>query len=381
MRIYFCSIPFIDSSYNNVLSYGTQDNFISFMKSKTQFTMEINTKGDSLKDTLTIRKNINELLNIDYLYYEYSIGGDLKRYCYFIEGKEYTTESTTTLHLSLDIWNTYYFNYNLLESFVDRMHVPRWVNNYPTEHLLDDELQSGELEQFGSPETIAVFNDAVVLASTVPLGKVPNVNPGGGGTPGGSGNCWEEGKPSAKGFRFQKGFEGYAPYEYQDSGGYWTIGYGTTKHGEPDIYASLVAQQPVPEDVAAKVGYDLMTKNYGLKILDSVKNLGCNKQSQFDALLSVAYNSGNGSITGDNKLTNVISLDPNNETAIRPVWESFKVTSGGQLLPGLVARRKQECNLYFDQDTELRPIGILNSSGSITGTVTDNDGNGWLPDD
>lgn len=182
MRVYFCSIPFIDSSYNNVLSFESQDNYINFLKSKTLFNLDINTKGDSLKDTLTIKKNINDLLDVDYLYYEYQKDGKLKRYCYFVSNKEYSTDSSTTIHLQLDIWMSYYFNYTLLESFIDRMHVPRWVDRYPTEHLLDDDLVSGEIEQQGNPIEIAKFNNAVVIASTVPLGKLPNVNPGGGGT-------------------------------------------------------------------------------------------------------------------------------------------------------------------------------------------------------
>ncbi|MGV7535252.1 hypothetical protein PJM52_28880, partial [Mycobacterium kansasii] len=57
----------------------------------------------------------------------------------------------------------------------------------------------------------------------------------------------------------------------------------------------------------------------------------------------------------------------------------FKVTSNGIQLPGLVARRKQECNLYFGQEAEMRPIGLINTSGNVSGTVTENNGDGWLP--
>lgn len=137
--------------------------------------------------------------------------------------------------------------------------------------------------------------------------------------------------------------------------------------------------QPVPEEEGAKVSYKLKNERYGAKIVDAVKAMGCNNQNQFDALCSLAYNGGNGSITQSNSLTDTIRKNPNDESAIRPVWESFKITSNGVVLPGLIARRKQECNMYFGKEVEMRPIGLINTSGNVSGTVTDNNGDGWLP--
>lgn len=374
MKINFCSLPFLDSGYENVIDFENVDSQINYFRNKTIFSIDINQKPDSLRDSLTVKSPINRFNDVDYIWCETELG---RINYFFVVGKEYSTGDNTTLYLQLDVFQTYLFNYKILESFVDRCHVPRWIEGFPTLHTIDEGLDMGEIEQVGQPIKIADFNDSIVITSTVPIGKVPNV---GGGSGGGSGDCWQNGQLSPKGFRFIKGFEGFAPREYQDSGGYWTIAYGVTKHGEPDIYAQLVGMQPVPEEKGAQISYDLKTKRYGIPILDSVKGLGCNSQSQFDALLSVAYNSGNGSITGSNSLTNAIAKNPNDESTIRPVWENFKVTSNGILLPGLVARRKQECNLYFGQEAEMRPIGLINTSGGISGTVTDNNGDGWLPD-
>lgn len=373
MKINFCSLPFLDSGYENTIDFENVDSQINYFKNKTVFSIDINQKPDSMRDSVTIQSPINRFNDIDYIWCETNLG---RINYFFVTGKEYATGDNTTLYLQLDVFQTYLFNYKILESFVDRCHVPRWIDGFPTLHTIDEGLDMGEIEQYGDPIKIADFNDSIVITSTVPIGKVPNV--GGGGT-GGSGNCWESGQLSPKGFRFIKGFEGFAPREYQDSGGYWTIAYGVTKHGEPDIYSQLVGMQPVPEEKGAMISYDLKTKRYGVPILDSVKGMGITQQCQFDALLSVAYNSGNGSITGSNSLTNAIAKNPNDESTIRPVWENFKVTSNGILLPGLVARRKQECNLYFNQEVEIRPIGLINTSGGISGTVTDNNGDGWLP--
>lgn len=367
MEIHFCSLPFLDSSYQNVIDFQNLQSQENWFKKQTGLTLDINIKPDSIRDSITVPKKMYELAPYDYIYYKSDIS--TKYYYYFVVGKEYTTINTTTLHLQLDVWTTYLFNYDLLDSFVDRCHVPRWIEGFPTQHTIDEGLDMGEIEQYKEPVKIVDFNDSIVITTTVPIGKLPNV-----GSSGGTGDCWQEGKMSPKGFRFIKGFEGFGPTLHDDGYGTLTIGYGVTA-SEPDIYNQLIKEQPIQEERGAKVAYDLLQKNYGLPILESVKQLGCNNQSQFDALTSLAYNSGNGSVTGQNALTNAIALNPNDESVIRPIWESFKVTSGGVHSPGLVARRKQECNMYFGQDVEIRPIDIIGG-----GTVTENNGNGWLPE-
>ena len=380
VQVKITSLPFLTPTYEHVMDFESYQSKINYFNSINSYTYNVEIKTDGSRTSVTIPEHIDDLLGTDYLWFNSTGEGNLQRiksYFYFIIDKQYETESTTTLTLELDVWTTYHNNLIFMDSFIDRCHVPRWINGMPTQHTIDEGLDMGELQQYGDPEKITDFNDSIVITSTVPLGKVPNVSSG---QSGGDGICWEEGKLSSKGFRFLKGFEGFAPREYQDSGGYWTIGYGTTKHGEPSDYAELVSQQPITETVAAKKAYDLLQRNYGLRILDAVKALGCNNQSQFDALLSVAYNSGIGSITGSNSLTQAIAKNPNDESTIRPIWESFKTTSNGIHLEGLRLRRIQECNMYFGKEVEMRTIGIVGTSGNVTGTMTENNGNGWLPD-
>ena len=37
--------------------------------------------------------------------------------------------------------------------------------------------------------------------------------------------------------------------------------------------------------------------------------------------------------------------------------------------------------MFFNKEFEKRSIGLINSSGVVSGTVTENNGDGWLPDD
>ena len=137
--------------------------------------------------------------------------------------------------------------------------------------------------------------------------------------------------------------------------------------------------QPVSESEGAKESYRLKNERYASKIANRCKELGITKQYQFDALVSLAYNCGNGVILNDNNLTRAIKENPLNEDKIRPIWENFYVTSGGVYLSGLHKRRVQECNMFFNKDFEIRKISLVTTSGGISGYVTDNNGDGWLP--
>lgn len=368
-QIKLLTVPYIDVDYDNVIDFENKSQMISHFKRKGGILINKNIKAHSMLNSIVVELPIDEVESFDYLIVDY-------KYFYFIVNKEVVNVRNTNLHIKLDVFNTYYYDTELLPSFVDRCHVPRWDGDIPTYNMEDEEVGIGEYLQVGQEE-ICSMNDSIIVTASTPIGFIHKANNSSGGSD--DSTSWENGKLSAKGFRFIKGFEGFAPNKYQDSGGYWTIAYGVTKHGEESIYNNLVANQPVSEEEGAKISYDLKNKNYASKIYDTVKSFGITNQNQFDALVSLAYNCGYGVITGSNELTNALAKNPNDESTIRPIWENFKVTSNGIPLSGLKARRKQECNMYFGQDYETRPISIINSSGGISGTVTENNGDGWLP--
>lgn len=340
----------------------------------------------------------------------------------FIIEKEYISEDVTRLTFEIDVIQTYMFDFVLQKSFIERKNCSiDEITDFDEgldigEHKITQTMTSIDkiykwFAMFnGIKQQQLIFNSNNVLTGVSempsptlkPLTIIDGVqyplhfmelkngysdprfttieidkNVGDTGSP--SEGTFSEGKLSKNGFRFIKGYEGFAPYPYQDSSGYWTICYGVTLHGEKDIYNSLVAQTPVSEEEGAKVSYNLKNERYASKIKDRCLSLGVTKQCQFDALVSLAYNCGTGVILNDNSLTRAIKSNPNDENTIRPIWEKFYTTSNGVSLNGLIARRKQECNMYFGKNYELRKIALINSNGGISGNVQENGGNGWLP--
>ena len=387
--IHFCKMPFLDMNYQNVIDFSSEPQRLQYFESRNPLTIEGNIKYDGERTIINVNKPIGDLYIYDYLYFmdNDSPSGKRKRYFYFITNLEMKTKTNTNVYLKLDVWTTYYFDYVINPSFVDRCHVDRWrtVNGelMPTGNQLEEEgLNIGEYV-IKDKEELCTINKSVVIASSTPMGYVPNFKPQGGGgsdsSLGGSysgGGDWENGIISSKGFRFIKGFEGFSPTLYYDSGGVATIGYGITA-SDGENYTKLVNAQPVSEEMAAQVFYDSINNKYGKKIVSACKSIGVTNQNQFDALCSLSYNCGYGVVTNGTSLTEAIAKNPNDETTIRAVWENFRVHDRkGNLLAGLIARRKQECNMFFGKDVEMRAIQNLNG-----GTVTENNGDGWMPTD
>lgn len=250
-----------------------------------------------------------------------------------------------------------------------------WISVKDTELALNYKNNYVLLKDSGITIKGDITLDGVIKNASGNVAFDPNAPIGGG-----SDGDWENGIMSSNQFRMLKGYEGLGRYEYRDSGGVLTIGYGITK-SEPDVYNRLLDNQPVPEEMAAKEMFNVNNNRYGKPIVSKVKALGCTTQQQFDALVDLAFNAGTGIIGANNSLMNAIRRNPTDEAYIRPIWENFYIhDDAGNKLDGLVFRRIAEANIYFQGRYEKRPIPILGRNGNPTGSVVaENNGDGWLP--
>jgi len=410
--------------------YDNNYDYIKTFNSKTEQNNYFNNLPCiTISDDNYIKEHINSFkvpYSYDYLVNEgvnYIIFNNGYKDIYaFIYEKEYISEEVTKINYEVDVIQTYMFDFTVDKSFIERKVCSiNEISDFDEginigEHIVESEVLTLEkdFEYFamfnGLKEQELIFENNVLkdvieipsptMKPSTDIDGIPypiyfmkllseyedpiisDIDIPSQGTVGGVGNggTFEGiGTISREGFRFIKGYEGFAARQYQDSGGYWTIAYGITLHGEKEIYNELVAKQPITEQEGAQISYRLKNENYASKIAQRCKELGITKQYQFDALVSVAYNCGVGVILNNNSLTNGIRDHKDNESILRPIWENFYTTSNGTQLSGLVKRRKQECNMFFNKEFEIRAIPLVTSSGGISGTVTDNNGDGWLP--
>ncbi len=141
-------------------------------------------------------------------------------------------------------------------------------------------------------------------------------------------------KTSSKGIEFIKKHEGFRARAYQCPAGVWTIGYGHTRGVKSgDVIDKAQGERFLIQDVQTA---EQEVNSHGLII----------NQNQFDALVSFVFNVGVGNFS---RSTLLRKLKVNsNDATISYEFSRWKY-AGGKVLPGLVKRRKEEAELYFNK--------------------------------
>ena len=137
---------------------------------------------------------------------------------------------------------------------------------------------------------------------------------------------------SDAGIALTKGFEGLRLTAYRDCAGVLTIGYG---HTGADVVEGLVIDEARAEE---------LLRNDLREAVDCV-NRGVTAtiaQNQFDALVDFCFNVGCGAFLNSTLLRKVNAADFAGAAAQFALW----VHAGGEVVPGLVRRRKAEAALF-----------------------------------
>jgi len=144
---------------------------------------------------------------------------------------------------------------------------------------------------------------------------------------------------SQKGVDLIASFEGFSSKPYRDSGGVWTIGFGTT-------YINNVKVSHGTPSVSRDQALGLLKINVrGTEKMMRKMITGVLTQSKWDALVSLTYNIGIGNFQKSSVLKYINAGD------IKKAAESFILwnkDSTGKVLTGLVLRRKTEKALFLN---------------------------------
>ena len=139
---------------------------------------------------------------------------------------------------------------------------------------------------------------------------------------------------SHKGIDLIKEFEGFSSEAYRCQAGVLTIGYGHTGNVREGQRCSREdAEKWLVQDIASAE----RSVNHGTQGVPL-------RQCQYDALVSFVFNLGAGNFRKSTLLKKV-RANPDNPS-IRDEFGKW-IYGGGRVLPGLVARREAEADLYF----------------------------------
>ncbi|MFW6685997.1 lysozyme [Serratia marcescens] len=142
---------------------------------------------------------------------------------------------------------------------------------------------------------------------------------------------------SKSGIELIKRFEGLRLKAYQDSVGVWTIGYGWTQPVDGKKVGPGMQIVQATADRLLKCG--VVQYEQGVNLLVKVKIT----QSQFDALVSFAYNLGLRSLSTSTLLKKLNAGDKQGAADEFGKW----VNAGGKRLDGLVVRRAAEREMFL----------------------------------
>lgn len=142
----------------------------------------------------------------------------------------------------------------------------------------------------------------------------------------------------AKGLNLIKKYEGFKASPYKCPAGIPTIGYGATYY--PNGTKVKLTDKPVTQREADTMLLNML-KHYEQGVDSFTTDLV--NQNQFDALVSIAYNIGLQALKGST-LIRKVNLDPNDKTIKNEFMRWTK--ANGKVLDGLLARRKEEAELY-----------------------------------
>lgn len=370
---------------------------------------------------IKIENSFNVKYDYDYLENEgvnYVIFDNGYRTIYaFIIKKEYVRENLTRIIYEVDVIQTFMFDFNINKSFVERkvcsideiVDFDEGINLgehiiETSHHIFDKEstyfaMFNGFKEQelifdgntlkslvylpFSTSKPLTVIDGIQYPLYFMPLKEsYKQATYETLSTPSGSGETYG-GSISAKILRFIKGFEGFAPFpNYFNGENFRTGGYGITENYQSK-YFKLLGDAPVSEKKASEVLAQMMNEEFASALYyrmlkDGLKGSDI-KQHHFDAFISLAMNGGMGAVTGSPMYEKY--LVNQNDPSIYDSWLNWYVTGEGLgvVLPGLVARRKQEAQIFKDGIYEYRSISVYNSRGVIDGTVIENNGHGYIP--
>ena len=137
-QLYLCKTP-LENDYKNQLTFSNANAQMTYFNSTVQHTFDNYTyikKDNSIK----VGVNIDEIIDCNYLFYK-NIGFTNKWYFCFITNMEYVNENCTLITFETDCYQTWLFQIQYKQSFVEREHVNDDTIGI---HTVPENLETGE---------------------------------------------------------------------------------------------------------------------------------------------------------------------------------------------------------------------------------------------
>ena len=141
-RVHLLSGVPLSNNYRNQLSFDSKEEQYSYFYSKRSknFT-DVNYVREGM--SLKVEGSYDSLLNVNYMMYQNDEYGD-KWFYAFITSKQYINPNVTLLNMEIDVFQTWYYDYQRKPCFVEREHTIEYVNAQPVVNTIDEGLNYGD---------------------------------------------------------------------------------------------------------------------------------------------------------------------------------------------------------------------------------------------
>ena len=151
----------LDNSYQHTIHFNSTTEQASYFAGLKKYTL---TEYSYIRKDNVLRVGLlaDNLFDCNYIMFKNSAYGNRWFYA-FITNIEYVNDNTAHITYELDVMQTWYFDYTVQESFVEREHS---VTDAPGDNLIPDNLETGEYvsDDFDGTNKMGAYS--IVVAST-----------------------------------------------------------------------------------------------------------------------------------------------------------------------------------------------------------------------
>lgn len=151
----------ITSDYTNTFSFASASAQASFFIGKTKYSFTDFTYQRKER-TVKVKANIETLWNISYMMFQNSNFGS-KWFYAFITDMKYLNDETTEISFEIDVMQTWYFEMDIKNCYVEREHVE---DDTIGEHLVEEDLNTGQYLIRATDTFLDLNSQSIVVATT-----------------------------------------------------------------------------------------------------------------------------------------------------------------------------------------------------------------------
>lgn len=156
-KIYLLKNIDIDSSYTHQYYFSNPDRQLDFFQSKIFKTLEDGTYQRKNINSIQVPYQADEIADCKYLYWVNNPYSS-KAYFAFITSIDYVNPGVSQVNYQLDVYQTYLFDVQWKQSFIERQHTQRYLpNGQPVINTLDENLDYGT--EYDIVNRVTVFQE------------------------------------------------------------------------------------------------------------------------------------------------------------------------------------------------------------------------------